>query len=404
MVCLLWPHVISDAFVFMSSSKCYNKLFSNQRTENEEFDATKSLSQSLNPVTLPRALNPSNLQMPIDPMLEEHNNLKPAALIETIGGGTSLIFEMARRMLVWDESERQSKPLPRWHPHSGVSDVNPSFRTKSPIMNNQGYASTIWRNVRKKNKPSLWRYALRTYDRMEDAAKESKTSMLRIERSWIHHEGALLACAKLGYWKEAIAIFQNVKAQESSKGGVTDNMIFSIVKAAVRGSKSLKASEASLLKRRKPLDEVRTVLNEMEWRDFPIRARHMNPLAAAYLSLGLLEDAQSVLQDNLGNRTIGPEPEFGLEALNVNDLSAKDKASYALLVKGAIASGSWTTAVDALEDMTEAGFYPNQSHLNQWAEVSERKMKQRASRSWKKKRDVYWLESVRLNTGNGNMS
>lgn len=371
--------------IFLSSSNYNND------DQNDNDERPTSQRTSLDPSTLPRTLDPSTLPRPIDPIKEQ----KQPALIETIGGGTSMIFEMARRMLVWDESERKSNSLPRWHPHSGVSDVNPSFRTKSPIMNNQGYASTIWRNVRKRNKPSLWRYALRTYDRMEQAANDTKTSVLRIERSLIHHEGALLACAKLGLWKEALDIFKSVQNDRNQNGGVTDHMVFSLVKACVRGSKKMKASEISLERRRVPLDAVAAVLEDMEWQDFPLLARHVNPLAGAYQSLGLDEDARNVLQNNLAERSIGPEPEFGSEALNVYDLSAKDKASYALLVKGAIASGSWANAVEALENMTDAGLYPTNSHLNQWTEVSERKTRQRTTRSWKKKRDEYWLESVR---------
>ena len=345
------------------------------------------LQQTLDPSSLQQTLDP-NLPMPIDPMQEQQ-----PALIETYGGGTTMIMEMARRMLVWDDSERKSNNLPRWHPHSGVSDVNPSFRTQSPIMNNQGYAMTIWRNVRKRNKPSMWRYALRTYDRMEEAANDTRTSALRIERNQIHHEGALQACAKLGLWIQALEIFESVREEGLEEGGVgvTDDMVFSLVKACVRGCKKLKGSDSLMEVRRAPLDAAAALLTNVDSQDFPLVARYLNPLASAYQSLGLDEDARSLLQTNLGDRSIGLEPENGRENVNVPDESAKDKASYALLVKGAIASGSWANAVEALEDMTDAGLYPSNRHLNQWTEVSERKTSQRGS---KKKRDEYWLESV----------
>jgi hypothetical protein len=109
----------------------------------------------------------------------------------TLSGGTSLIFDMARRMLVWDDELYQglndaspsSQPspsaatpmqaavaLPRWRPKSitqqSISNANPSFRTSSPIMTNAGYASILKRNSRKKNKPSMWRHCLRVYDKM----------------------------------------------------------------------------------------------------------------------------------------------------------------------------------------------------------------------------------------------
>ena len=90
------------------------------------------------------------------------NEVEP---VRTIGGGADMIFEMARQMLLWDETgedssaypsgqqRQQKKPmeptvkakkrpfvLPRWRPIRGVSDANPSFRTTAPMMNSQGYA------------------------------------------------------------------------------------------------------------------------------------------------------------------------------------------------------------------------------------------------------------------------
>ena len=94
----------------------------------------------------------------------------------TFGGGTALMFEMiAKRMLDWGneakpfnpeddswsgtpavatsaaatasadglgkntpDSDDSSDVLPRWHPYSGISDVNPNFRNQAPAMNNQG--------------------------------------------------------------------------------------------------------------------------------------------------------------------------------------------------------------------------------------------------------------------------
>lgn len=128
--------------------------------------------------------------------------------------------------------------------------------------------------------------------------------------------------------------------------------------------------------------------------DFPLMARHLNPLAAAYQSLGLMDEAKNIIPRYLTDRSRGPEPEYGSEIFNVHDVSAKDKASYSLLVKGAVSSGNWSEAIEALENMTEAGLYPNSRNLNSWTEVSERKTKHRKTRSWKKKRDKYWLESV----------
>mgnify|MGYP005848103323 CR=1 FL=1 len=212
--------------------------------------------------------------------------------IRTIGGGADMIFEMARQMLLWDETEdslstatdnsrfatnkndsrdappptnellsnyqvgsngnpetkqtsqptrrRRAPVLPRWRPLEGVADVNPNFRTQSPMMNSLGYSRTIWRNVRKANKPSLWRHALRTYDRMDQnvatnasgqqtgAATTEKNVKLRVQRSNSHHEGALVACAKLGLWKKAMQIYQKVEEEHEKRTPyikVTDNMV-----------------------------------------------------------------------------------------------------------------------------------------------------------------------------------
>lgn len=323
---------------------------------------------------------------------------------------------MARRMLVWDADAAASgetdmsdgEVLPRWHPHAGIADANPSFRTQSPIMNNQGYAGIIWRNVRKRNKPSLWRYALRTYNRMKTLEQDSQDSPLKIERTNVHHEGALLACDKLGLWQEALDIYCHVEETATTNQTVvattrrrkavcvTDNMVLSLVSACVRGSKQMDRMETSLEERRAPLDVATQILLELEVKHgLPLVARHLNPLAAAYTSLGLNADAANLLLNSLTDRTSGPEEENGDDPFNVHDLHAKDKASYALLVQGAVSRSEWADAVEALKDMTEAGLYPNSRHLNRWTEISEGKTRQRSTRSWKKKREEYWLESVR---------
>lgn len=343
-------------------------------------------------------------------------DLPSQPLIRTIGGGTAMIFEMASRMLLWESEDLSSPPdagvptAPRWHPMAGVSDVNPNFRTQSPVMNNQGYAGTIWRNVRKRSKPSMWRYALRTYDRM------LQPSDLRIEPSNIHHEGALVACAKLGLWERAMEIYQSVRRidqelrrQQQSLSStmppkpqappgdsvhVTDNMILSIVRACVRATRQ-SPKDAPIDVRRAPLDAAQQVLAEFALEShLPLVARHVNPLAAGYQYLDLTFEASLLLDTTLDDRTSGPESEDGVDRFNVNDVHSKDKASYSLLVKGAVSDGDWTLAVDALRDMTEAGLYPSHRHLNSWTEVSERKTRNRTTRSWTKKRDGYYMESI----------
>jgi hypothetical protein len=58
--------------------------------------------------------------------------------------------------------------------------------------------------------------------------------------------------------------------------------------------------------------------------------------------------------------------------LNVHELKAKDRASYSLLVQGAVMEGDWTSAIEELRRMTNVGLHPNSRNLNSWNEVLER--------------------------------
>ena len=180
------------------------------------------------------------LEQPIPPITDPFQATGQNELFKTLAGGPALIFEMARKLVEDSDYNKRTMattspsstikytttPLPsefgeqqsqqrRWYPHSGISDVNPSFRTQSPAMNNQGFRNSIWRNVRKRNKPSLWKLALRTYDRM--ALLEGDPNFPQIQRSNIHHEGAMQACAKLGLWQRALEIYHYVYQQEMSE-------------------------------------------------------------------------------------------------------------------------------------------------------------------------------------------
>ncbi|KAG7353569.1 PPR: pentatricopeptide repeat domain containing protein [Nitzschia inconspicua] len=361
-------------------------------------------------------------------------------LVRTLAGGPALIFEMARKSMLFvraDVIATADKMEKRWRPYSGVSDSNPSFRTQAPAMNNQGFSKSIWRNVRKRNKPSLWRHALRTYDRMTILEKDP--NFPNIQRSNTHHEGAMLACAKLGLWQRALEIYHYVYQQEmdaaagqiprsSSRSNgtrrrarvhVTDDMVLSLVKACVRASRNrskLKSNKKSrgvndeecqddvdpapippeielreAILRRIPLDTAYEVLATLpEEHEIPLMAYLVNPLAAAYQSLGYVQQARDILQTMLSNRTAGED-----EIFNVHDLHAKDKGSYSLLVQGSVVTGDWASAVEALGDMTKAGLYPSSRHCNLWSEISERQTRPRAVGSWKKKRDDIWMDSVR---------
>lgn len=280
---------------------------------------------------------------------------------------------------------------------------------------------------------------MRTYDRM--AVLEDDPGYLNVQRSNTHHEGAMLACAKLGLWQRALELYHYVYQVEQASQSefdqaqkqqvrtpslgssprsldalrksrirrsvhVSESMITSLVQACVRASQqrlrnkgthiSPEQEEQEAALRRIPLDTALEVLTTVqETHNIPLVARHVNPLAAAYQQLGYISHATEILQTLLSNRTAGEEPEDGVDIFNVYDLCAKDKGSYSLLVQGAVVTGDWGAAVDALSDMNKAGLYPKQRHCNLWSEISERRTRPRAVGSWKKKRDDYWADSVR---------
>lgn len=109
-------------------------------------------------------------------------------------------------------------------------------------------------------------------------------SVLKLKASTIHHEGALLACAKLGLWQEAFEIYRGiVDSDEASADDVeestdedktnvmaltkiTDSMISSLVKACVRGSKRKSKALLAVEERRVPLDEAVRLLQNVEVR------------------------------------------------------------------------------------------------------------------------------------------
>jgi hypothetical protein len=399
-------------------------------------------------------------------------------LFKTLAGGPALIFEMARKSMLYATGEtdgkqstnststtatiatttvaatrtttaaattttaarsvapyeQESRPPPpaqgRWYPHSGIADDNPNFRTQAPVMTNKGFERSIWKNARKRNKPSLWKYSLRTYDRM--ALLEGDPNFGQIQRSNVHHEGAMQACAKLGLWQRALEIYhfvyeqemkeerhsqrtqdnpQKAKRQRNEKDEkrtsiyVTDDMVLSLVRSTVRASRmrnrqkrksddpplSPEQEEQEAALRRIPLDTAFEILSTLpEDHNIPLAAYYLNPLAAAYQSLGYTALSKDILETMLSNRTAGED-----DILNVHDLCAKDKGSYSLLVQASVVTGDWGSAVDSLSEMTNAGIYPNSRHCNVWSEISERQTRPRAVGSWKKKRDDSWTDSVR---------
>jgi hypothetical protein len=273
-------------------------------------------------------------------------------LVRTLQGAPSLIFAMAKRM--WDpkfagEGNSESRPN---NMDSSTQTLDNGGRVWSVTASRQEYATIIWKNARKGNKPGMWRYAVRTFDRMMEDEKLVLTT---------HYEGALTACAKPGMWEHAFGIYHKAvdreatlrnKLSAASKAKprlavrVNDNMIMSLLGACVRASRQRKVVQAPddadadqavsgssrtrqvQEQQRIPLDAMVEILQEMETRHgLTLTARHLNPVAAAYLSLGHASDAASLLQSNLADRTTGPEAEDGEARFNVNDLTAKDKGS-----------------------------------------------------------------------------
>ena len=426
---------------------------------------------------LMRSSNFHDSDVSIDPSNEENitslsdsqfdpTAASPEPLPMVMEGGPAQIFAMARRMLTWEgaymndssefgnnqdalqtssqtkEMTRKIRPLPRWRPHAGVSDYNPSFRDRSPAMNSMGYANAIRRNSRKRNKPSMWKYALRTYNRMNatsvkytdnrnEIISNPSPKSLKIPQRNVHHEAALVACSKLGDWREAFKIFRAVeyqqcmqeleegttsKSREKNYCFITDNMIHSLIKACVRASR-LKydpqtKARITLEQRREPLDKIISdVICILPTKfNLPVLSSHINPIASAYNNLSMFEEASIVIQTYLTNRknrtkkkimksaSISEEQKYYEENLefnqnnfdddydqyyeedpterkrfNVLNIGTKDRGSYSLLVQGAAQKGDWETAVKRLEEMTAAGIYPEARCLNLWTEGAGKK-------------------------------
>jgi len=363
---------------FLQSSPDQN----DKETDDDEILTTPSTPSS---ITSSTSTSTTNDGEDYDPNLQE-----------TSTGGPSTMFEMARRMLVWDDqdyqlgrvlndssqaqeaqaaqdqAQSQSQPqsdiipsssspskkkttvTPRWHPHEGIADSNPNFRTNSPIMNNRGYEKTIMRNARKNNKPSLWRHGYRTYVKMRDVEllqqmqalqqkKKMTTSTLKIKRENTHFQGALIACAKLGLWREAIFIYQemldiqlDIQIEQNSNQLVTNisppvdsstsasvsasasastatpkrrtrkpiiidqYMILSIIRACIRGMKYRVQHGENIEQRREPLDAAQEILRNMqEKHSLPPSTMQVNALASAYQYVGLYEEAMQLVFDYL---------------------------------------------------------------------------------------------------------
>lgn len=212
-------------------------------------------------------------------------------IIETIAGGPNTIFQhiaQSAMRMVWrpfvppDNSavvarmrdQKQSNPL-------YFDNSNPEFRNKSPRMTQEGYALIMTKNVRKRNKPSLWRYALSTYNKMQ------------LPKLNVHHQAALTACAKLGLYREALEIILKVSRESRINADieVTESMIASVVKACVRGSRAMEGYDDQM----RVLNYARSVVikSEVSQRSYRVMAvrlyvlinaiSHVNAVPIKYL-------------------------------------------------------------------------------------------------------------------------
>ena len=310
------------------------------------------------------------------------------------------------------------------------------------MMNNKGYAKLIRRNSRKRNKQSLWRHAYRTYNKMKSIEENQKEEMnqnngngkisskIVIMRHTVHYEAALVSCAKLGLWREALNIYNEVvdhmEYQKNMKIGnissklsyvqtvdntmvrkftpkivVTDNMILSIVSACVRGSKAKfdqfdhpqGHNKNQEYDRREPLDAAKEILLSMEVKfNLPLVSRHVNKLASAYHHIALHMEGNALINETMNDRKTqaqDKEDEDAVASFNVNDVKAKDGASYNILIQGAVEEGDWASAIASLKQMTDKGLYPESRSLNRWSETAQRRERRAGSRktTWKKNRE-----------------
>jgi len=453
---------------------------------------------------------------------------KDKNLQETISGGPSTIMTMARRMLVWDDQDYQlgrvlndssqgqtqnlqqsssslmpitdandianspaiattkfinrSKVLPRWHPHEGIADSNPNFRTKSPLMNNRGYAAVIMRNSRKNNQPGLWRHSYRTYVNMRDIELQqiqmqleldnnekghdkntvaARPSKLKIRRENRHFQGALVACAKLGLWREALFIYQEMEElqllqqpsndidndapQTSTSSQTATNkkrkrktiiidkyMILSIIRACIRGMKYRVQHGAPLSDSREPLDAIGEIIRAKEEHaqsQLALSTVQINALASAYQYLGLYDEAMELfnyLEDPISieqekelerqNKINRKKSNMAADFLSKGDvlldetaskksskveipIEFKDEGSYNILIKNSVTQGDWSCAIENLKKMTEAGHYPKSKSLNVWSETATKRERRKKKPTWVKQREQILIKSVSVNGG-----
>jgi hypothetical protein len=316
-------------------------------------------------------------------------------VVTTLKGGSDLLFRMVRQQQQQQQQQQQgiASAVPRWQPPgsgststsatSTASAASPAIPQRQPLSRSsstskslppvllplqaRAAAATIWKNARQRNKPSLWRYAIRTYDRLPPSQTTN-----------VHYEGCLVAAAKLGWSEKALSVYETVRARQQQQQQqqqqassppqqqlrrstihLTDHMMLSLVKACV--------GDAVRTKNTAILDAVVEILEQRQ-EDFEqptTTAAHWNPVAAAYRKLSHHDTARAILD-------VLPAPRFdgGARRFHLQHVYAKDKGSYAINVSTSVARGDFGRAVLDLKDMTELGMYPETRHLDEWAALS----------------------------------
>jgi pentatricopeptide repeat protein len=270
------------------------------------------------------------------------------------------------------------------------------------------------------------------------------TSRVKLKRENIHFEAVLVACGKLGLWKEALFIYNEMLSL--SHGGsslpysdiqrreaitIHEHTIMSVVKACIRGMKhdfKKNNGETRIHEQRVPLDSARDILLSMKHRynllPSPIL---VNSLASAYQYMSLHADAQELLNlldmPNVKTReqmpeknlmmntaamflTVGITSEEALKgsttastgiAKGTTSTQCKNEASYDILIKNSIIQGNWSTAIKGLQEMTEVGFFPKSKSLNAWSEAATKRERRPKKPTWVKQRERILMKNAPFN-------
>ena len=230
------------------------------------------------------------------------------------------------------------------------------------------------------------------------------------------------ACVRGSNARRTVDLVEVEEAAEEATGrNITSNSTAAEGKTGPRLRRVVRL--ATVDERRRPLDAAAAVLSSLEeTHKISPPPRLINPLAAAYLRLGLRSDAVRLIEGSLEERrplvavtpprterrrADGPAGgangsggsssatrfEEGVRidldglaqldeeenddaddedegALNVHRLvrNEKDGASYSLLVEGAVREGDWAGAAAELKRMQAAGLHAGPRDLRSWAE------------------------------------